>query len=168
MERFHEMREKEGRYVFSEWLKEHDLKKCLKPLGEYRPCPKAGDRAFWDHIPADIRTMALTYAEKYLGYEYPIVRASDFMNFYRKGDREANTRQHINRRQALRRLVIGECVEHKGRFMDDIIDANERILLQLDKLAAELALVGLEENEAQSNEMLVEIQTLVDQAKFYQ
>jgi len=52
--------------------------------------------------------------------------------------------------------------------MDDIIDANERILLQLDKLAAELALVGLEENEAQSNEMLVEIQTLVDQAKFYQ
>ena len=122
MERFYEMREKEGRYVFSEWLKEHDLKKCLKPLGEYRPCPKAGDRAFWDHIPADIRTMALSYAEQYLGYEYPIVRASDFMNFYRKGDREANTRQHIERRQALRRLVIGECVEHKGRFMDDIID----------------------------------------------
>lgn len=108
--------------MFSEWLKEHELKKCLKPLAEYRPCPKAADRSFWENLPRDIRAMALEHAEPYLGYGYPIVRASDFMNFYRKGDRSANSGQHFSRRQALRRLVIGECVEHKGRFMDDIID----------------------------------------------
>ena len=52
--------------------------------------------------------------------------------------------------------------------MDVIIDANERLLLHLDKLDAELALVGMEQNETETNEMLAEVQTLVEQAKFYQ
>ncbi len=108
--------------MFSEWLSQHDIRKCLKTMDGYRPYPKAVDRVYWDGVPEDIRATAVSHAEKYLGYGYPIVRASDFMNFYRTGDRSANGEQHFGRRQALRRLVIGECVEHKGRFMDDIVD----------------------------------------------
>ncbi|MBE6472349.1 MAG: hypothetical protein E7Z99_02030 [Coriobacteriaceae bacterium] len=52
--------------------------------------------------------------------------------------------------------------------MDDIINANERLLLQLDKLSAELALIGFDQNEADTNDMLEEIKTLTEQAKFYQ
>ncbi len=52
--------------------------------------------------------------------------------------------------------------------MDEIIEANERLLLELDKLSIELGAIGLEESDARTASMLEEIQSLSEQAKYYQ
>ena len=44
------------------------------------------------------------------------------MAFYHNGDRKAYENPHFLRRLALSSLVMGECVEAEGRFIDDIIN----------------------------------------------
>ena len=52
--------------------------------------------------------------------------------------------------------------------LDNIIAANEKLLLELDKLAIELGTVGLESSETNTNDMLDEIGVLTEQTRYYQ
>lgn len=52
--------------------------------------------------------------------------------------------------------------------MDNILAANDHLLLELDKFSAEIAHVGQEDAGAATHDILMEIQQLSDQAKLYQ
>ena len=60
--------------------------------------------------------------EAKLGYEFPVIRATDYMRFKRDGDRAAFEALYFGKRNALNDLIQAECVEHQGRFLDDILN----------------------------------------------
>lgn len=91
-------------------------------LQPFSPFPRASDRAAWEHLPDALKKQLITLGEKYLHYEYPAIRATDFMAFKRTGSRVNYEELYFARRYALNSLVLAECTENLGRFLDDIVN----------------------------------------------
>jgi len=53
---------------------------------------------------------------------WPALPAAVFLDFSRNGNRSRYEGPHFERREALIQLVMGECVEGNGRFLDDIVN----------------------------------------------
>ena len=88
----------------------------------FTPCPPAADRECWEKLPEDLKARLIRNGEAYLHYEYPALTAVDFMEFTRSGNRSRYQDRLFARRTALDSLVLAECAEHRGRFLDDIIN----------------------------------------------
>lgn len=100
----------------------HNVADLLIPLPEFRPYPAAGERGPWDGLPERLREARIAQGERYLGYQWPQLSATGFMEFARSGNRSNFERGSFARRTALSELVLAECIEGKGRFIDDIIN----------------------------------------------
>jgi len=83
---------------------------------------KAKDRKAWDGIDEKFREESIKLADRYIGYSFPNMLASEFMEFTLTGNRVNYENKLFAKRQALDALVIGECIEHKGRYINDIIN----------------------------------------------
>lgn len=83
--------------------------------------PGYKDRQFWQGLPENIRQGYISKAESYLTYDWPVVKATDYLEFIRSGDRRQSVYSACS--NALISLVMGELVEGKGRFIDQIINA---------------------------------------------
>lgn len=103
-------------------LFEAKLPSLLVPQELYRPYPTADEREEWESLPQELRSCLIERGEKYLGYEWPNLPAVRFMDFVRDGNRSRFEALHFARRTALATLVLAECAEGKGRFLDDIIN----------------------------------------------
>lgn len=88
----------------------------------FRPFPTAADRDAWAALPAARRTALIALGSEYLGTPWPALPATLFMAFRRDGNRSRYERASAARRSALSALVVAECVEAEGRFMDAVID----------------------------------------------
>jgi len=73
-------------------------------------------------IDAGVRAEIIAKAEAILDKPYPQVLASDFIRFYRDGNRSIFENHYFERRYMLYRFAIAEAVEGKGRFLDRIMD----------------------------------------------
>jgi hypothetical protein len=60
--------------------------------------------------------------EKLLNASWVAPRATDFLEFVRTGDRGHYQGLSFGRREQLATLVLAECFEGKGRFLDDIVN----------------------------------------------
>ena len=98
------------------------LKGFLLSPAEWHPYPKASEREAWGKISPAVREANLHLAEKHLGTGWETPRASVFLDFVRDGNRSRYEAISFGRRAKLAELVIGECVEGKGRFVDEIVD----------------------------------------------
>ncbi len=83
--------------------------------------PVYSDRQFWENLPSKARQEYISNAEKYLTYNWPVVKATDYLEFVRSGERRQEVYSACS--NALISLVMGELVEGKGRFTDQIINA---------------------------------------------
>ncbi len=97
------------------------LKESLVGADHYRPLPPCGDPA-WKAIPEDERRAVINEAESYLGYNYPSLKASVYLDFVRNGNRSNYENMYFNRRKVIAYLLTGEILENDGRFMDDLIN----------------------------------------------
>lgn len=102
--------------MFRKWL-ENNRVENFSFSGEI--LPPASNREFWD---SKYKEKYIKEGEEYLGYNWPHILASDFMAFDKTGDRAIQEKPHFERRAALYTLVIAETLEHKGRFMKDIVN----------------------------------------------
>ncbi|MFH0756394.1 MAG: hypothetical protein V2B15_03810, partial [Bacteroidota bacterium] len=82
--------------------------------------PTYRDRDFWENMPENLRSQYISEAVEKLGYEWKVVKATDYLEIIRSGDRRQGVYEAP--RSALMALVMGELVEGKGRFMDQIIN----------------------------------------------
>ncbi len=98
------------------------LRDILIPRDEFRPHPTVMDRALWAAIPESVRRAHLARGESVLGFEYPPLPATLFLEFARNGNRTRYQDPRNARRNALASLVIAECIENDDRFVDDIIN----------------------------------------------
>ncbi len=102
--------------MFKKWLNDNKVSDFSFSTRQF---PKADDRDFWGNT---LNEDHVKHAEEYLGYAWPLIRASQYMEFQKSGNRLAQEEPHFARRHALLNLFIGELAEHKGRFLPDICD----------------------------------------------
>jgi hypothetical protein len=99
------------------------LKKMLIPAAQWKPYPTAADRSAWEALPDTVRKAHLAYGEQALAREWPRLAATNYLKFARVGNRDQYEAPNFARRDILGTLVIAECVEGRGRFLDAITDA---------------------------------------------
>ncbi|MBE6354663.1 heparinase II/III family protein [Treponema sp.] len=95
-------------------------------LKDFTPFAKASDRNTWNSISDEFRNFILKQAENALqilrSKGWPQLNISLWHDFYKNGNRVNFENHHFNRRTLLIILVLAECFEHKGRFLEDITD----------------------------------------------
>lgn len=98
-----------------------NLQETMITDNSWNKLPGYSERQFWEGIAANIRQEYIKRAEAYLEYDWPVVKATDYLEFIRSGNRRQSVYSACS--NALISLVMGELVEGKGRFMDQIINA---------------------------------------------
>ena len=98
------------------------LRSSLLAREKWHPWPTAVERERWEALPADVRKSLLDAGEKQLKGEWPVLTASLFLEFKRNGNRSHFEGIRNQRRSRLQELTVAECVEGKGRFMDEILN----------------------------------------------
>ncbi len=111
---------REGRFELGELYPQEKVGQVLLSREEWHPWPRCSEREAWGALPTDVREDLIANGEAYLGYEWPALPATLFLEFARNGNRSRYEAPHFARRRALTSLVIAECVEGQGRFIDDI------------------------------------------------
>ena len=109
------------RNILANEAKTIDLAKNLITDNSWNKYPDYKNRQFWENVPANLRKEYISRAESYLNYNWPVVKATDYLEFIRSGDRRQEA--YAAPRAALNSLVMGELIEGKGRFIDQIINA---------------------------------------------
>ncbi len=97
------------------------LAKSLASPSAWHPYPKVDEREAWQSVPRDVGDAVVKRAETILGTEWVSLPAEVFLEFKRTGNRSHYEHLYFGRRERLGDLVLGECVEGKGRFLDEII-----------------------------------------------
>lgn len=82
--------------------------------------PAAANRAVWERLPGDVRRAVLHRGEEFLGRPWPALLCGDYLAFSRTGERAAFEEKYYARRRAVCALAMAECVEHRGRFLDEL------------------------------------------------
>lgn len=102
--------------MFNKWICDN----CISDFSlSARLFPSASDRDFWEKV---ISKDYINVAEKYLDYEWPMIRASQFMAFEKCDNRAAQEQPHFERRRVLLTFFLAELKERKGRFLPDLCD----------------------------------------------
>ncbi len=101
-------------------LKEYSSKIGLTV--DFTPCADISERDFWDSLPGELRHELIRNGEAFSDHDWKSLSASDYMEFSKTGDRTRYETIYNERRYALDHLVLAECVENKGRFLNDIIN----------------------------------------------
>jgi len=98
---------------------------CLKfntSFSKFRLFAPITDRAIWSSLDETWSRETVTLGERYLGFDFPALTAKDFMDFLHTGNRSRYEDKCFSKRHALDALILAECVENQGRFMDDIVN----------------------------------------------
>lgn len=98
------------------------LNDIILSVEDWHPFPKASERDGWQKLPDRVRNAHIQQAEKHWNCEWTTPKASVFMEYVRNGNRSRYQRISFGRRTKLAELVLGECMEGKGRFLDDIMN----------------------------------------------
>ena len=96
--------------------------------GTYDRYHDISDRKAWESLSGDVRTKLIKAGEEALKEPWTQLLISDFLEFKKSGNRVRFEDKYFPRRRKLNSLVMAECVENKGRFIDDILDGLYLIL----------------------------------------
>ena len=96
------------------------LRQMLVPIDRWRPFPRYADHAAWQALPSAARQNFLKLGEESLHQPLPALPATLYLEFAREGNRSRFEAPYGERRKRLHCLVVAECVEAKGRFLDAI------------------------------------------------
>ncbi len=98
------------------------LEGVLLPRDAWHMIPSIADRAGWERVAPGLRARIVARAEKALAEPVAPLPATLFLDYARTGNRGRFESAMFGRRDRLHALVIAECVEDKGRFLDAIAD----------------------------------------------
>ena len=113
---------KKPKNLFSATFTPELLSRSLAAASDWHPYPKATEREAWQQVNREVAAAAIARAEKIKGTEWEPLPATVFLEYKRTGNRSHYETYYFRRRTRLLDLVLGECVEGKGRFLDDIIN----------------------------------------------
>jgi hypothetical protein len=111
---------KEKRDLLQKEAKEIGLSQALVKNFSELGFPDYYNRTFWNNLPETFKKQYIEEAEKANSYNWPVVKATDYLEIIRSGDRRQDV--YAEPRSALVALVMGELAEGKGRFTDQIVN----------------------------------------------
>jgi hypothetical protein len=111
---------KEQRDILQKEAQEIDIAGAMVKDFSELSFPTYRDRGFWESLPASIRQEYISKGEEFLHYEWPVVKATDYLEIIRSGDRRQGA--YAAPREALLASVMAELVEGEGRLLDQIIN----------------------------------------------
>jgi hypothetical protein len=98
------------------------LEGVLLARDAWRPVPSIGDREGWARVAPGLRTRIVARGERALTDPVPALPATLFLDYARTGNRGRFESAMFARRDRLHSLVMAECAEDRGRFLDAIVD----------------------------------------------
>lgn len=98
------------------------IAELLLPQAAFKPWPVAGERAPWQQLPEASRRQHIDAGEGRLDFDWPSLPATVLLDYARNGDRDRFQRLTFERRRVLADLVLAECIEGEGRFLDAVVD----------------------------------------------
>ncbi|HUU26815.1 MAG TPA: heparinase II/III family protein [archaeon] len=104
------------------------LRGTLVQHGQWHPFATAAEREFWNALPENTRRAHIEQGEQALGKEWPALPAALYLEFARIGNRSNYEGPYFVRRNRLADLVLAECIEGQGRFVDQIVNGLWMIL----------------------------------------
>jgi len=85
--------------------------------------PRYEDRQAWESTSKDIQKKIIDNADALLGYEWPQLKASEYLDFYESGVHGSPYhKRFMKRRNILGELLMAECIQGQGKYMKDIIN----------------------------------------------
>ena len=94
----------------------------LVAKADWHPYPTAAERAAWEALPEAVRQYQIARGEIALDFAWPSLLAERFLDFPRNGNRTRYQDVHFDRRSKVVDLVLAECIENRGRFLDQIVN----------------------------------------------
>lgn len=98
------------------------LRKILIPREQWQPFPRPDDRAAWATLPDTVRRAHVERGEQALDGPWESLPATLFLEYARNGNRSRYQDVRSRRRNRLADLIVAECMEFRGRFVDAIVD----------------------------------------------
>ncbi len=99
---------------------EEFLTSKLMSVDAWHPYPRWSERAAWEAVPKDIHAKIVAQAEADQKAGWNALLATSFLEFKQNGNRSRYEAQSFGRRDHLKSIVLAECLEGQGRFIDDI------------------------------------------------
>jgi len=96
------------------------LQSILLSRSRWQPFARAKDRTAWAAIPKPARDKFIHLAEEYMKKDIQALPASLYLEYKRIGNRSNYQDVWLERRKMLHCLVLAECMEGRGRFLDSI------------------------------------------------
>lgn len=84
--------------------------------------PGYTDRAGWDELMGKNKQIIIEDGEKYLDYRWQVIKATDYLEYTRSGDRRVMQDIYDENLKAVSYLLLAELAEGKGRFTDQLIN----------------------------------------------
>ena len=97
-----------------------ELSKVLIAREKWRPYPTVEEREAWESILETVRAAHIRRGEEALGAEWPALPATLYLGFARTGNRSDYQTPLGKRRKMLFDLVLAECMEGEGRFLEAV------------------------------------------------
>ena len=91
-------------------------------LSDFSVVPEIARHDAWQALPSDVKSALLSEGEDALRAAAPTLDATAYLGYWRTGDRAGFEASYFARRRMLNAVVLAECVEGKGRFLDRIVD----------------------------------------------
>ncbi len=102
--------------MFKRFLEQHSFAEYKFRSDIY---PTVDDRAFWEEFQ---NPDCIKEAEREIDFAWPTIKATDFMEFKKSGNRVIMENPHFARRDHLTLFAIAELQENKGRFIPQIVN----------------------------------------------
>ena len=99
------------------------LGEILLAREQWHPFPSLKDRDGWRALPRPVSDRLLALGEETLHKPLPPLPATLYLGYARTGNRSDFEEVFFERRVILQNLVLAECVEGKGRFLDALANA---------------------------------------------
>lgn len=98
------------------------LKEMLVMDQKWVSYPDYSNRIGWDKLLGENKQKIIESGKEYLKYQWKVVKATDYLEFDRTGNRSIMQSPYFDNQEALSTLVVAELAEGKGQFMDQIIN----------------------------------------------
>ncbi len=90
--------------------------------------PNIEDRKAYEALPKELAEEVIKKGERACEEPWSVILLSDYLEFSKNGNRERFESLYFSRRRKLCSLVVAECAENRGRFLEDILDGIYLIL----------------------------------------
>ncbi len=105
-----------------------DYLQKTRSLCAFSLCPDISKEKEYKALSSELKDELLAEGERAKASPWSVILLSDYLEFSKNGNRVRFEELYFSRRRKLCSLVMAECVENEGRFLEDILDGIYLIL----------------------------------------